>query len=195
MPYPHNRAPFRIRPSRIVRHMSNHALVLNENDALAGGLGLEEQRPQVNHGRNHRGKHRGRACQDAGGPGRAGRPQVFLAVEECARSMLRRIGELASLASSSLQASIVPRSGRRPFAWGLPMAANPLHWAHLLSGWRRWSVSAWTRSSSWSPAATRENPIWLPHTFVIGSRRRCSISFIRSSIILRSRWAALFLGR
>ena len=60
--------------------------------------------------------------------------KVFLAVEECARSMLRRIGELASLGIIQPSGVRSPRDlGSRPLRLGVfPMAANPLHWAHLL---------------------------------------------------------------
>ena len=63
-------------------------------------------------------------------------PNVFLAVEECARSMLQRIGELSSLGIIQPSGAPGPRDlGGRPLRLGVfPMAANPLHWAHLLSG-------------------------------------------------------------
>ncbi len=68
--------------------------------------------------------------------GRYADPEQFLQVRIWARSKLQRIGEL--LASGLILPSDAEQPGGlggRPLRLGVfPIAANPLHWAHLLSG-------------------------------------------------------------
>ena len=72
--------------------------------------------------------------------GRNADPELFLQVRIWALSKLQRIGELTASgliqpSGAGLGAGRPGRSGGRPLRLGVfPMAANPLHWAHLLSG-------------------------------------------------------------
>ena len=68
--------------------------------------------------------------------GRHADPDLFLEVRIWALSTLQRIGEQAALGLIRPSGAAQPHSlGGRPLRLGVfPIAANPLHWAHLLSG-------------------------------------------------------------
>jgi nicotinic acid mononucleotide adenylyltransferase len=117
--------------------MSDHALVLNEAGTLGWSAGLGTTTAAGEPWTEAIAENIGgelAMMQDA--LGEQSDPDVFMAVEEWARSTLQRISELVALGLIQPAGVQQPHVlGGRPLRLGVfPTAANPLHWAHLLSG-------------------------------------------------------------